>query len=68
MGNHSRHAWVLEAGCTALQNVGWSNTDVQRQIKEAGGEAVLRSALSASDASPVAKGRVQKLLDRLARV
>ena len=62
MRNHSSHAGVQEAGCWALLGVGWSNQDLQRQIKEAGGEAAVRSAMSASNATPNTQEMGQALL------
>ena len=48
--------------------IGWSNKDLQKQIKRAGAEALVSRAMEASNAASETKKRGQMLLDRLAKV
>ena len=68
MTKHKSMAGVQEHGCGALLNIGWSNTDLQNQIKWAGAEALVRSAMAASNATSNTKQWRQQLLDRLVMV
>jgi len=68
MRTHRSHAGAQEAGCWALLNIGWSNQNLQKQIKNAGAEALVQGAMAASGATDVTKERGQQLLDRLRRV
>ena len=46
------HARVQVSGCDALFNIGYSRRDLQKKIKNAGVESVVKSAMSASSVTP----------------
>ena len=68
MRTHRGHAGVQEQGCCALLLIGWSRRDLQKQLQNAGAEAVVKGAMSASGATDATKEKGQQLLDRLGRV
>ena len=68
MGNHRGHAWVQQYGCLSLLAIGWWRRDLQEQIKNAGAETLVTSAMSSSNATDSTKEQGRELLDRLARV
>ena len=68
MVNHISHAEVQEQGCWALLNIGWSQKDLQKKIKNEGAQTLVEKAMKASNASPTTKDKGQQLLDRLGGV
>ena len=56
------------SACAALSNVGFSPRDLQRQIKDAGGEEVVRAAVSAANATSETKRLGNQLLEILNQV
>ena len=68
LDNHAKHAGVVEWACRALNNVGWSDKTVQKSIKDAGAEKLVRTAVGWSDATANTKKWGQMLLDRLAKL
>ena len=65
MRTHKSDAKVQEEGCNALWNIGLSNNNLLQKIKDAGAEVVVRSVMSASNATSKTKAKGQQLLDRL---
>ena len=68
MRGHPASAGVQEQGSWALLNIGWSDQDVQGQIKTAGAAEVVTRAMAAPNATAKTKEKGQQLLDRLSRV
>jgi len=62
------HAEVLEHGCCALGRIGWSDTTLQKRIKDEGGVAVVQATVAASGATTDCKEVGQTLLHKLAPV
>ena len=65
MGEHHANAAVMQQACWALNNIGWSDEAVQKRIKDAGAEPLVRAAVAAPDAMDDTKERGQWLLDKL---
>jgi hypothetical protein len=65
LGEHQANAAVMEEACGALFNIGWSDQALQKRIKDAGAEPLVRAAVAAPDASEDTKEEGQELLDRL---
>ena len=68
MGEHQANAAVMEEACWALCNIGigpGSDQALQKRIKDAGAEPLVRAAVAALDASYETKEKGQMLLDRL---
>ena len=68
LDNHAKHAGVVEEACWALNNVGSSDKTVQKSIKDAGAEKMVRTAVGWSDATANTKKYGQQLLDKLAKL
>ena len=68
MGEHQANAAVMEQACWALGNIGWSDEALQKRIKDAGAESLVRSAVAAPDATDKTKEQGQRLLDKLGKV
>ena len=68
LDNHAKHAGVVELACWALNNIGWSDKTLQKSIKDAGAEKLVRTAVGWSDATANTKKHGQMLLDRLAKL
>ena len=66
MGEHQANAAVMEQACRALFNIGWSDEALQKRIKDAGAEPLVRAAVAAPDATDATKE--QRLLDKLGKV
>ena len=50
MGEHQAKAAVMQQACLALGNIGWSDEALQKRIKDAGAESLVRAAVAAPDA------------------
>ena len=68
LGEQRGSAAVMEQACMALGNIGWSDKALQKRIKDAGAEPVVRAALAAPDATHETKKWGQRLLDKLGKV
>ena len=68
LDNHAKHAGVVELACWALNNIGWSDKTLQKSIKDAGAEKLVRTAVGWSDATADTKMYGQILLDKLAQL
>ena len=68
MGEHQADAAVMEHACGALGIIGWSDEALQKRIKDAGAEPLVRAAVAASDATDATKKHGQKLLNKLGKV
>ena len=68
MGQHQPNAAVMKQACWALGNIGWSDQALQKRIKDAGAEPLVRAAVAAPDATDATKKHGQKLLDELGKV
>ena len=68
LDNHAKHAGVVELACWALNNIGWSDKTLQKSIKDAGAEKLVRTAVGWSDATANTKKWGQRLLDKLAQL
>ena len=68
MGEHQANAAVMQQACWALGNIGWSDQALQKRIKDAGAEPLVRAAVAAPDATDKTKERGQRLLDKLGKV
>ena len=67
MGEHQANAAVMQDACWALGNIGWSDEALQKRIKDAGAEPLVRAAVAAPDATADTKWKGQRLLDRLGK-
>ena len=65
MREHHANAAVMEQAMRALCNIGWSDEALQKRIKDAGAEPLVRAAVAASDATDVTKKEGQMLLGKL---
>ena len=65
LGEHQANAAVMEAACGALFNIGWSDEALQKRIKDAGAEPLVRAAVAAPDATDDTKEEGQMLLAKL---
>ena len=65
MGEHQANAAVMEQACWALRNIGGSDKALQKRIKDAGAEPLVRAAVAAPDATDKTKEQGQMLLDKL---
>lgn len=65
---HAANAEVKQYACGALYNIGWSDRALQKRIREAGAEPVVRAAVNAPDATADTRKQGQRLLDKLAEV
>ena len=65
MRKHRANAAVIQEACGALGNIGWSDEALQKRIKDAGAEPLVRAAVAAPDATDATKEKGQKLLDKL---
>ena len=68
LDNHAKHAGVVEPACGALCCIGWSDQALQKIIKDAGAEKLVRAAVGWSDATAITKKWGQMLLDNFARL
>ena len=68
LGEHQANAAVMEEACGALCNIGWSDEALQKRIKDAGAEPLVRAAVAAPDATDATKFDGQMLLDKLGKV
>ena len=68
MTAHTGYARVQEYGCCALCFIGWSDTTLQKSIKDEGGVAVVQAAMAAFGATTNCKEQGQQLLHKLAQV
>ena len=64
LGEHQANAKVMEPACGALFNIGFDEA-LQKRIKDAGAEPLVRAAVAAPGATDTTKELGQKLLDRL---
>jgi len=64
----TKHAGVQEHGCAVLCNIGWSDTTLQKRIKDEGGVVVVQAAVAASGTTADCKEHGKKLLGHLARL
>ena len=62
---HMRITDVQEQDCGALGNIGWSDTTLQKRIKDKGGVVVVQAAVAASGATAQCREHGQKLLGKL---
>ena len=67
-GEHQGSAAVIEQACKTLFNIGWSDQALQKRIKDAGAEPLVRAALAAPDATDGTKNWGQRLLDKPGKV
>ena len=65
---HAKDAGVVENACWALCNIGSSDKALQKSIKDAGAETLVRAAVDSSDATAKTREKGQMLLDRIAQV
>ena len=65
---HAANAEVMQYACWALNNIGASDRALQKRIREAGAEPVVRAAVNAPDATADTRKWGQRLLDKLAEV
>ena len=65
MGEHQAKAAVMQQTCRALCNIGWSDEALQKRIKDAGAEPLVRAAVAAPDATDKTKEQGQMLLGKL---
>ena len=68
LSRHADHAGVVGAGCGALGNIGWTDKALQKSIKDAGAEEVLRAAVARAHATEDTIESGQELLDKLSKV
>ena len=68
MRQHPTHANVQEYGCWSLGNIGWSDPQLQKQIKQAGAEATVQAAMAAPNATADTKNWGGELLEKLKKV
>ena len=71
MGEHQANAAVMQQACWALCNIGTgpgSDEALQKRIKDAGAEPLVRAAVAAPDATDATKFEGQMLLDKLGKV
>ena len=68
MEEHQANAEVMQRACWALGNIGWSDQALQKRIKDAGAEPLVRAAVAAPDATDDTKEQGQMLLDKLGKV
>ena len=71
MGEHQANAAVMEEACWALCSIGTgpgSDQTLQKRIKDAGAEPLVRAAVAAPDATDDTKEQGQELLDELGKV
>ncbi|MGB1607596.1 MAG: hypothetical protein ACPIOQ_83485, partial [Promethearchaeia archaeon] len=68
MRKHQANAAVMQQACGALCNIGWSDEALQKRIKDAGAEPLVRAAVAAPDATDDTKEEGQMLLDKLGKV
>jgi len=68
MTAHAGDAEVQEQGCLALDNIGWSDTLMQRRIKDEGGAVVVQAAVAALGATALCKEIGQELLGKLSHI
>ena len=68
LGEHQANAAVMEEACWALGNIGSSDQALQKRIKDAGAEPLVRAAVAAPDATDATNEHGQELLDRLGEV
>ena len=68
MGEHQANAAVMEEACWALRSIGGSDEALQKRIKDAGAEPLVRAAVAAPDATDDTKREGQWLLDKLGKV
>ena len=71
LGEHQANAAVMEPACLALCNIGIGpglDQALQKRIKDAGAEPLVRAAVAAPDATDDTKKWGQKLLDKLGKV
>ena len=68
MGEHQANAAVMQQACGALFNIGYSDQALQKRIKDAGAEPLVRAAVAAPDATDATKEYGQRLLDKLGKV
>ena len=59
---------VMQEACSALHNIGVSDEALQKRIKDAGAEPLVRAAVAAPDATDDTKKYGQMLLDKLGKV
>ena len=65
LGEHQANAAVMERACWALAKIGWPYPALQKRIKDAGAEPLVRAAVAAPDATRDTKRFGQELLDKL---
>jgi len=68
MTAHTGDTAVREQDYMALDNIAWSDTLMQRRIKDEDGAVVVQAAVAASGATEVCKEIGQKLLGKLSRI
>ena len=65
---HADHTGVVKAACGALGNIGWTDRALQKSIKDAGAEEVLRAAVARANATGDTIESKQHLLDKLSKL
>ena len=68
LDKHAEHAGVVEQACGALCSTGNSDKALQKSIKDAGAEQLVRAAVGRSNASSNTRKWGQRLLDKLAQL
>ena len=68
LDKHAEHAGVVDRACGALGNIGNSDEALQKSIKGAGAEQLVRAAVGRSNASSNTRKWGQRLLDKLAQL
>ena len=68
LSTHADHTGVVKAACGALGNIGWTDRALQKSIKDAGAEEVLRAAVARANATGDTIESGQHLLDKLSKL
>ena len=65
LGEHQGNAAVMEQACRALSNIVCSDQKLQKRMKDAGAEPLVRAAVAGPDATDATKEMGQKLLAKM---
>ena len=65
LGEHPANAAVMEQACRALSNIVCSDQKLQKRMKDAGAEPLVRAAVAGPDATDATKEMGQKLLAKM---
>ena len=68
LGEHQANAAVMQEACGALCLIGFWDEALQKRIKDAGAEPLVRAAVAAPDATDATKSEGQYLLFNLGKV